>query len=284
MQVRFQPQTGRPVPMPRTWNPGLSPSGDRYDGSPTSDEFLQQARALQHFAQLGRLDYDRQLCDPFLSDKPLVQPGEAWSGPRILKALTQYDTQNGANQNVRCAAASFLAGAIMAGPEALGRVVERLKLRGLVPEDLERLQDIQQRLSQSTATHGDLSLLQEMLFRRYASAGEAGMLAEEQSRMRRELTGQTHRSRRLEAPEKTEQRLKDLKNGQSFTLSILNEAGTGHAVQVGRDLEGRLYLYDPAPPEGQPQLIGPDEPLFDAYVNGTFRPENQNCVSDTINY
>jgi len=260
------------------------PVYDRYDGSLGDDEFMQQAQALRYLAQLGRLDYDRQMCDPRLSDKPLVQPGEAWDGARILNALTQFDTQGGAHQNIRCAAASFLAGAIVAGPEALGRVIDRLQWQVLSHEDRNALQHLQNQLSQGTATHGDLSKLQEILFRRYATSGQPGMMPAEQARMRRELTGKPHGNSQFEDPEQTERRLQSLKNGQSFTLSIINEAGGGHAVQVGRDQQGRLYVYDPAPPEGQPQLIGPENSLFETYFQGQLRPDGRNLASDTIDY
>ena len=261
-----------------------APSLDGYDGSVEVFDFARDSQRLKQFSQLGSLDFDRQVSDPALSEKPLVGPGEGWDGSKILSALTQFDTQGGKDQDVRCAAASFLAGAIMAGPEALKRVLQRLETAVKNPEDQKTLRNVQYQLDQGTATHGDLSQIQELLFRTYGTPGASGMSGEQQATMRQELTGIKHAPRYSESPEKTAQRLQKLKNGESFTASILQDNGAGHAVQVGRDQEGRLYVYDPAPPEGQPQLLRPEDPLFDAYVNGTFRPESQNLVSDNLHY
>ena len=166
----------------------------------------------------------------------------------------------------------------MAGPEATARVAERLSANAS-PEEAERLRGVRDRLLDGTATHGDISTLQESAYNRYNTNGTAGMDASEMTSMQKDLAGSVRfdpvgntttdtggeravpeQGKVVEEPGRTFDRIDNLKNGESFSMGV-DTNGDGqmnHWVQVGRDDKGRNYVYDPYPAANQPHVSHPD--------------------------
>lgn len=272
--------TQRPAPTP--------PSGDHYTPSqPTGlmnrRDFMAAANGSGPTYANGdpTLDHNRQVCDPNLSDQPLVGQGGRWNGTSILNAQSQLDTvgTDRASQENRCGAASMVGGAVMQGPEATARLAERMGAHAQNPEDVARMNEVRDRVLNGTATHADLSSLQDTMYRRYNTNGAAGMDDTEITAMQRDLaanvqfdpTGNTttefggdravpHQGKVVEDSGRTIDRIGDLQNGQSFTLGTDtdNDGQMNHWVQVGRDQDGNDYVYDPYPAGNQPHISRPD--------------------------
>jgi len=244
------------------------------------------------------LDHNRQVCDANLSSRRLVGFDGKWDGGSILNAQSQLDTL-GTDQNSqqnRCGPSSLVAGAVMAGPQATARMAERLAGVTQNPEDARHLQEVRDRLNNGTATHGDLSTLQDIAYRKYNTDGSAGMSDQEITAMQRDLAGNVqfdpvgnsntptgqravpHQGKVVEEPGRTLERIDGLQNGQSFTMGVDTNAdgNMNHWVQVGVDNQGRRYVYDPYPAGNQPHVsyprsdgsVGP----YERYTEGDMAP------------
>lgn len=267
-----------------------APRGDHFTPSQAPDQtglmnrrsFLAAANGTGPAYAAGdpTLDHNRQVCDPNLSSQPLVAEGGRWNGSSILNAQSQLDTAgtDRASQESRCGTASVVGGAVMQGPEATARLAERMGAQAQNPEDAARMNEVRDRVLQGTATHADLSSLQDTMYRRYNTNGTAGMTPEEMTVMQRDLaanvqfdpTGNTNTefSGQRAVPQqgsvvedygRTMERIGDLGNGQSFTMGVdtANSGQMNHWVQVGRDQDGNDYVYDPYPAGNQPHVSRP---------------------------
>ncbi|MFN8609464.1 MAG: hypothetical protein U0931_18140 [Vulcanimicrobiota bacterium] len=278
--------TGQPQSRPQVSEGG----GDRFTPSQPSNPGIYDRRTLQAagagsgsgpaYINSPGLDHNRQVCDPNLSNQPLVAEGGRWNGANILNAQSQLDTVGTpqASQQNRCGASSLLAGAVMAGPEATARMAERLGAGSQNPEEAARLNGVRDRLLNGTATHADLSALQDTAYNRYNTDGQAGLTTAEMTAMQRDLAGSVQfdpvgntttasgdravprQGHVVEEGGRTLDRIDGLRNGQSFSLGVDtdNDGKFNHWVQVGRDQDGHTYTYDPYPAGNQPHISRPD--------------------------
>ncbi|ODT71185.1 hypothetical protein ABS71_08215 [bacterium SCN 62-11] len=268
-----------------------APRGDHYTPSQPSDNTGLMNRNTFMAAANGRgpayaggdptLDHNRQVCDPNLSSQPLVAQGGRWDSASILNAQSQLDTAgtDRASQESRCGAASMVGGAVMQGPEATARLAERMGSHAQTPEDAARMNEVRDRVLNGTATHADLSALQDTMYRRYNTNGAEGMDAAEMTAMQRDLAANVQfdpvgntttefggeravpeQGKVVEEYGRTMDRIGDLQNGQSFALGVDtgNTGSMNHWVQVGRDPQGNDYVYDPYPAGNQPHISRPD--------------------------
>ncbi|MCA9794615.1 MAG: hypothetical protein KC910_22560 [Candidatus Eremiobacteraeota bacterium] len=290
-QLSSTPQTTAARPMPRpagtaAGNANGSLPADTFTPSSGNDSGIYRPMSFvssngsggpQHVSD-PTLDHNRQICDPNLSDRRLVGADGQWDGGTILNAQSQLDTHGTSGQESRCGPSSMIGGAVMAGPEATARVAERLSANAS-PEEAERLRGVRDRLLDGTATHGDISTLQESAYNRYNTNGTAGMDASEMTSMQKDLAGSVRfdpvgntttdtggeravpeQGKVVEEPGRTFDRIDNLKNGESFSMGV-DTNGDGqmnHWVQVGRDDKGRNYVYDPYPAANQPHVSHPD--------------------------
>ena len=284
------PTQTRPASQTQARTQVTDASGDRFTPSQSSNPGIYDRRTLQAagagsgsgpaYLNSPGLDHNRQVCDPQLSNQPLVAQGGRWNGSNILNAQSQLDTVGSpqASQQNRCGASSVLAGAVMSGPEATARVAERLGAGSQNPEEIARLNAVRDRLLDGTATHADLSTLQDTAYNRYNSDGQSGLTTAEMTAMQRDLAGNVQfdavgntntasgdravprQGHVVEESGRTLDRIDGLRNGQSFTMGVDtdNDGKFNHWVQVGRDQDGNSYTYDPYPAGNQPHISRPD--------------------------
>ena len=296
--------TARPQQAPRSQSSAVpsdtfTPSTPNHTGTYNRMSFVPTngGNANPGYISSPGLDHNRQVCDQNLSDRPLVGSDGRWNGGTILNAQSQLDTAGSpsASQENRCGPSSLVAGAVMSGPGATARMAERLSA-GASPEDSERLQGVRDRLANGTATHGDLSTMQEMAYQRYNTDGSAGMTDTEITAMQRDLAqsvrfdpvgnntndaGQRvvpHTGKVVEEPGRTLERVDGLQNGESFTMGTdtNNDGNMNHWVQVGRDDQGRSYVYDPYPAANQAHVSYPSSDgsvgPYERYTEGHYGP------------
>jgi hypothetical protein len=218
----------------------------------------------------------------------------SWNPGAILTDMTQIDQSNNpANpvedtptDAVRCARASYVAAAVMSGPEAVRRLISDLALnianqttpRGAAggrltdEEALQILARLRDHLDEGIFNHGDLGYLQQLLADYYGNVG-GGMTSAQYPTLiglgNPDTTGTAYT---------TQDRLpflnaiNGLQPGQAFIVGV-NWNGNGpshHATTVGRDPNGRIYWYDPWPKNGgPPQIVYYDEhpDQFREYLN-----------------
>jgi hypothetical protein len=247
-----------------------------------------------HYVDDGSLDTNNHTCDD-LSSQPLVPAGGKWDARAILNAQSQLETAEppSANgQESRCGDAAVLGAAVMAGPNATARLAERLAQSpyNTDPGMRKDLESIRNKILDGTATHGDLSHLQQYMYQTYSPLGGGtdvdGMtlmeqdlsdkcdVPAEQNTSGPNATQSDGAGKNLETPAATQQRISQLKNGQSFILNVkMNPGDTDvhHYVTIGKDNQGHTYVYDPYPRDNQPNVIyrNENQGAFDHYVNGS---------------
>lgn len=233
---------------------------------------------------------------PIYAENPRVDNGSEklvgsdgkWDGAKILNGQSQYGGPGDrAEQENRCGPAAVLGQAVMSGPEATDKLAGKLATAN--PKLKEDIDGIRQRLNArpGQATHEDLSKLQHMMYETYHTGDKPGMSAEALSKMQRELSGQVEENSSLsevngrkitkngnqveEDGNQTYNRIDNLKPGQSFVKFVAHK-GDGqtldHFVVVGKDKDGKSYVYDPAVKTNQPQLFYSqgNEDAFDHYA------------------
>ncbi len=221
------------------------------------------------------------------SDK-LVGGDGKWDGAKILKGQSQYGGPGSQmEQQNRCGPAAVLGQAVMSGSQATDKLAGKLATAN--PKFKDDLDGIRQRLNAqpSQATHEDLSKLQHMMYETYHTGDKPGLSAEALSKMQRELSGKVEENSPLseingrkvtkngnqveEDGEQIYNRIDNLKPGQSFVKFVAHK-GDGqqldHFVVIGKDKDGKSYVYDPAVKTNQPQIFYSqgNEDAFDHYV------------------
>ena len=247
------------------------------------------------YVNLPTVDHNRKICDGQLGQQPLREPGGKWNGSEILNAQTQLNTEESPkqkDQQVRCGPSSVLGSAVMAGPEATNRLVDRLGQKVTDPAQKQELTEIHGRIADGTASHTDLSRVQELMYKKYGSKPGEGLAAGELQTMQSELADHATvpakntisnadgtiqvvpgDGRTAETPNFTKSRLDALKPGQSFIQNVDPEGNHNdvhHYVVTGKDADGRSYIYDPYPKANQPQVVYQDErpKAFNYYTGG----------------
>ncbi|MBX3167486.1 MAG: hypothetical protein KF760_08735 [Candidatus Eremiobacteraeota bacterium] len=226
----------------------------------------------------------------------LVGGDGKWDGAKILNGQSQYGGPGSQQeQENRCGPAAVLGQAVMSGPEATDKLAGKLAQAN--PKFKDDIEGIQQRLKArpSQATHEDLSKLQHMMYETYHTGDKPGMSAEALSKMQRELSGKVEENSAFsevngrkvtkngnqveEDGSQTYDRIDNLKPGQSFVKFVAHQ-GDGqnldHFVVVGKDKDGKTYVYDPAPKTNQPQMFYSqgNEDAFDHYATNMGVLEN----------
>lgn len=221
-----------------------------------------------------------------------------WNGTDILNGQTQFskaDPSSAAEQENRCGPSAVLASQVMKGKDATASMAG--KLAGGLPEgsqDRKDVEAIQGRIADGTATHEDLSRLQHQMYKKYHPAGQKdGLTTAQVGQMEKELTGRVDSADPAfdnkkgnfrvnpndgsgieESPDNMKQRLDGLRPGQSFVqfVDTTGKAKQGnHFVLMGKDDQGRPYVYDPGAKTNQPQVVFKDErpTAYSQYSDGS---------------
>ncbi|HEY3999893.1 MAG TPA: hypothetical protein VGO93_13550, partial [Candidatus Xenobia bacterium] len=144
-----------------------------------------------HYTSDPTLDHNQLTCDPQLSEQRLVGPCQTWDGARILNAQSQLETGEPAtanNQESRCGPSAVLGTAIMQGPEATAGLADRLAGQVDDRHTKSAISDIGSRLRDGSATHEDLSHLQQAMYDQYHIPGaDPGLTADDMTAMEQDL-------------------------------------------------------------------------------------------------
>ncbi len=240
-----------------------------------------------------------------------------WDPASMLAGMTQIDGNGGTQwDGVRCGLATALATRILAGPEAVDRLLADLARRardGSIPNSsagpppmvgrftvdqyIARLGTLRDRLENMSLDHGDLGMIQELMFEGYGKIGpppnwtywQDGPGTPGYQRVLELGGGVDPGGGRIGAPNggnnqftqsnraTVVQHTNALGPGESITLGVAEFGGSAdHFIAVGRDPSGRVYLYDPwphttggAPGTPAPQLVYYDQnpQMFDYYLD-----------------
>jgi len=155
--------------------------------------------------------------------------------------------------------------------------------------DNRELGEIRQRVNNGEATYGDMSRLQDIMYRSsggrdVSTVEEGGGLTPEQvTDMSERASGSTRRGWGEHSADATRESLRQLPRERSYVMYIDNsQAGSDyddrhnrrdHFVTVGRDREGNLYVYDPAEEPGRNMIYeNRDRQRFGEYFSGQRMP------------
>ncbi len=238
-----------------------------------------------------------------------------WDPRAMLAGMTQIDQNLVHTTNfdpMRCACASALASRIMSGPDAVDRMLADLMLRaqngtlpnssagpppmiGGMPRDqyIAQLGTLRDRLAGQALNHADLGLMQDLLYRGHSIVpGVQGTYfytgggAQNYQQIMTLGNGVDPAGATIGAPNAGNNQattvnqaqlatnMTNLTPGESMTLGI---GAPGHFIVVGRDNQGRPYLYDPWPFVGTggnpaPPQLTYDPAVLDWYMNNQMPP------------
>ncbi len=229
--------------------------------------------------------------DPQFVGHTLNNPGGAWRTEDLLNEFTQLDANTYGDK--RCAPSCAIAAALQAGPEAFERLVRNLRkqiilgrapanpapLNGLGrPEMEEILARIAEKLETQSLTRWEIGLVTDILARFHQADFTEGAGAEASATMMH--VGSTgERSAGPVPADGTGFRRwieENLRPGEVIRSSVDTNGdtdrirGNHHAILIGRDSRGRIYLYDPFPKVGdQHQMMyrQDDTARFDYYLD-----------------
>ncbi len=181
---------------------------------------------------------------------------------KVLQNLSQHDQNPKTTEDKdRCGGTAVIASAINSGGEQ-----GLLKLTGAMKKNLppsKELDEIEKRIKDKTATHGDLAKLSEMIHSGYAVPDPKGGKGV--------LDGDMHSlytAAGLTPPAGPGLPDKIFKNGQSWPVN-LDTDGDGspnHWVVAGKDDKGRTFIYDPESTPGKPQIHYGGSPEYNNYI------------------
>jgi hypothetical protein len=180
---------------------------------------------------------------------PVFQNGNL-DGPQFLQQLSQFDNDPLTMDDPRrCGATSAMAVAVAnGGKEGLGKLINHLAEAH--PDDPD-IQNAKAKFDAGTLNYGDLGKLGSAMNAYYSK--DDGMHGPELGKLLRDA-GITPPSGRNPG---------EFPNGTSWPMMIdTDRDGTAnHWVVVGKDAEGKAYIYDPWPKPGQSQVAreGSDE-------------------------
>ena len=204
-------------------------------------------------------------------------PDAGWDSNEILSKLTQVDESAATfTDQVRCGANSVLAVAINQGPRdtiAWARAIMRTAYgRARDPKASDETRTTNQslgdkvwasiaRMERATATYGDLSNIAHHAKVLLSKSPTGATTGHEVAAMVGMLWGMQSSSTPLQDKQMFASYVRDLKRRQAFIMlvdtSVLaqgtktrNLSQTNHYVVVGKDAEGKAFLYDPFPRVG----------------------------------
>ena len=186
----------------------------------------------------------------------------------VVNRLTQYDQSGRTGSDAdRCGAAAAIASAIMAnGEKGLLNLVAGV--RGALTEtEAAGLNGVEKRIRAGTATFGDLGKLADALQQAYATpdtkgGGRLGILDADLLSLYQEAG--------MRPPARTGDPHAIFKPGQSWPIALQLADGSDHWIVAGKDTQGKVFIYDPLPTPGQPQLHYEGTLGYKAYTDQIF--------------
>jgi len=257
------------------------------------------------------LDHNTQTCNPEISRTPLFKDGK-WNGPGALNALHQVDDNpDTKSDQVRCGASAILGSAVMKGPESVAKLCENLSVNGknLTKDDQTKLEEIRNKMLKGEGDVGDMHLLQDMMYRSAGGKGggdlshgnivdlqkQLGLVDPAKADSEFKAGGANTNSdgttvklpndgRTFADPKRGDEMIKDLKTGESRIMNIDTDKDgqPNHYVTVGKDKDGKTYIYDPYPKENEPNVVYQDKnpDAFKRYTDGTMGAKIDNATKN----
>jgi hypothetical protein len=184
---------------------------------------------------------------------------------KVLQNLSQHDQNLKTTEDKdRCGGTAVIASAINnGGDQGLLKLTGAMK-KNLPADSLKELNQIEKRIKDKTATHGDLGKLSEMIHQGYSVPDPNGS-------GKGILDGDMHSlytDAGLTPPSGPGAPSQIFKNGESWPIN-LDTNGDGipnHWVVAGKDEKGRTFIYDPESTPGKPQIHYGGSPEYSKYI------------------
>lgn len=223
---------------------------------------------------------------------PWMTPGKqegGWNSEEILGKLTQIDENDTVTftDKVRCGANSVLAVAITRGPLDTEAFARGIMLKALAQSENASLPGDRRKtgkdvygliwpairaVGNGTATYGDLSLIAHYAKVVMSEKADSSTTGHEVAAMAAILGGMRESGEPIQDKEQFSMFARDLKRGNSYILLVgtnvlapgvmtRNLSQVNHYVVLGKDANGKVFLYDPYPRVGT-QLLRSSDPNF----------------------
>jgi hypothetical protein len=183
---------------------------------------------------------------------------------KVLQNLSQHDQNPKTTEDKnRCGGTAAIASAINSdGEKGLLKLTGAMK-KYLPADSLKELKEIEKRIQDKTATHGDLGKLSELIHGVFSvddPKGGKGILDGDMHSLYTEAG--------LTPPSGTGSPDAIFKNGQSWPINLDTDGdGTpNHWVVAGKDEKGRTFIYDPESTPGKPQIHYAGSPEYKKYI------------------
>jgi peptidoglycan hydrolase-like protein with peptidoglycan-binding domain len=256
----------------RSGIPGAAPAGS--GASMRSDHALEGALMKTKLAAASTVATASPLGVPYgeqaiAGDNERIFRGGKLNRSEVVNRLTQYDQSGRTGSDAdRCGAAAAIASAIMdKGEKGLLNLVAGA--RGALTEtEAAGLNDVEKRIRAGTATFNDLGKLADALQQAYAtpdsrSGGRLGILDADLLSLYKEAG--------MRPPARTGDPHDSFRPGQSWPIALQLADGSDHWIVAGKDARGKVFIYDPLPTPGQPQLHYEGTPGYKAYTDQIFQ-------------
>ncbi len=194
---------------------------------------------------------------------PIFTDGEI-DREKVLQSLSQH------NQNPKttedkdlCGGTAAIASAINSdGDKGLLKLTDAMK-KNLPSSSLNDLSEIENKIQDKTASHGDLVKLSELIHERFSVADPKhgkGILDKDMYSLYTEAG--------LTPPTQGGSPSEIFQNGQSWPVNLYTESdgASNHWVVVGKDEKARTFIYDPESTPGKPQIHYKGSPEYDQYI------------------
>jgi hypothetical protein len=296
--------------------PAIQPQSPPQTPAPAANPPAQPQPQVQNETGQVVPTYNNATSHQAANNQPLEKDGK-WDGAAIMNGQTQVGKgeQNSKEAQHRCGPSAVLGAAVMGGKDSTLKLVQNLEARAPGADKAE-VARIRQQIEQGKATHGDLTRLQHIMYTTYHGPvdpknanQDLNMSSGDIQKMEKELagdnsfqanssftdfgdrtgssfqrTGQSDKSQVVMSPDRMQSKLGQLQKGQSFVQLVASgNQGLDHYVTVGRDKDGRTYVYDPGGKDNQPQVVYQDErpQAFNQYTGGAMggKDNGRNAVA-----
>ncbi len=198
-------------------------------------------------------------------DNTPIFDGDNIDREKVLKNLSQHDENPKTTEDKdRCGGTAVIASAINnGGAEGLLKLTGAMK-KNLGSDTLKDLNEIEKKIQNKTATHGDLAKLSELIHQGFAvpdPKGGKGILDGDMHSLYTEAG--------LKPPAGAGLPEKIFENGQSWPVNLdtNGDGSPNHWVVAGKDEKGRTFIYDPESTPGKPQIHYGGSPEYDKYIS-----------------
>jgi hypothetical protein len=200
-----------------------------------------------------------------IPDNTPIFDGDKIDREKVLQSLSQHDQNTKTTEDKdRCGGTAVIASAINNdGDKGLLKLTAAMK-KNLTADHLKELSEIEKKIQDKTATHGDLGKLSELIHNGYSVPDPNGGKGI--------MDGDIHSlytDAGLTPPKNAGRPQEIFEKGQSWPIN-LDTDGDGepnHWIVAGKDDQGRAFFYDPESTPGKTQIHYEGSPEYDNYLH-----------------